>query len=520
MTVFKGRVESRVTVPSGGASVSATIANGAGAKTATVAAGDFFLTSAGGVSSLITAFQTALNAACSPYPTTAATAAAAIGYGDFTSGACWLMQEASGSLSAAFGAPSLAAVSSPTYQNAGTTTGDYAIGFNSANDAFSGGDVCDVTATDDLIVAWVGYVPAAAGGNYSVVSKYDGANGWQIYLESGTGNVRFQGVNGGVALFNADAGNGSYHGAGWHVGIAVIDRSTGKARIGTRSLAGTTTVSAEATTAATSTAGTAALRLGDLSSSPGTAPIGTYLSAVYVVSGSSVATGLSANLEAALTTFANAINAAWTVSLETATGTGLVSINWSGYATPTWSLSWTSTDLRNLLGFTANISSVTTTQTGTEQARSLWFPDCPLSIEGDPDQAPRVTDLRTTISPTGNVLGLVGNSMYRHRGVTWSHVPIARVWESAVTYANASFETFAKDALFGLGHSWMTAASPLQIYYDKSGTQTAVGYTFNSSAGMPGWSILNLNSVEPKKSVADWTGLFRIEFGDIVGSGS
>jgi hypothetical protein len=747
MPVFSGRVEAKHVVPTGGASVSASNGALSSAVTVTVPASPYYLTAAGGASSLLTTLQTQLNENVQGYPTTAAAMQAAVGYGTWSAG--WLFNITSGNDTGAFGGITMTAVSSPTYGTAGPRAGiDLAIGFNSANDAFSAGDVYDVTGTDDLCVAWVAYIPSAPVSNPSLVSKYDGSNGWQVYLEAGTGNVRFQGVNGGAALFNATAGSGSGHLGSWHVGIATIDRVAGKARVGTRSLAGVSYVSAEATTAATTTAGTATLRVGDLSSAPGTAPTGCYVSAFYIGAGSAAATGLSANLSTALTNLQNAVDSSFSVStsLTGTSATGRTTISNSFWPA---SVSWTSTDLRDLLGFdrnvdypqtaaqmaaavgygtwsagylcnessgnlasafgtpatltaassptysnlgprggsdkavgfdsnadsfaggdvfditgtedlaliwvgqhtaspsdalfskydggstrgwevsgnagglrfrvydgatnTATAASLTTntwyvgglvvdrstgmmrvgfcpiggsptvssetaiaansaahsvafavnastwlngttnfklaafyigtgsgvatglssnlstalsnfatymkSQTGTEQAQSLWFPDCPLAIEGDPDQAPRVTDLRTSMSPTGNVLGLVGNSMYRHRGVMWSHVPKDRTWESAVTYANASWETFCKDAIFGLGHAWMTPCSPLQIYYDKAGTQTAVGYTYNSSAGIPGWSVLNLTSIEPKPSQAQYTGLFRIELGDIVSAG-
>jgi hypothetical protein len=226
-----------------------------------------------------------------------------------------------------------------------------------------------------------------------------------------------------------------------HVGIAVIDRSTGKARIGSVSLRdGTVSVSAEATVAATSTLNTAAFRIGDRADGLGNGPnttTTTVLSGVYAVTGSGVATGLSANLSTALSNFATYMKS----------------------------------------------------QTSTEQAEGLWFPDCPLNLESDPAQCPRVTDLRMTQSPTGQVFGVSGNYFGRHRGVMWSFVPKAQVWESNAQYVNGSYETFAKDVLYGMGHAWFTPASPVSIWWNDAGTVRNVGYTYNSSAGVPGWYV-------------------------------
>jgi len=236
--------------------------------------------------------------------------------------------------------------------------------------------------------------------------------------------------------------------------------------------------------------------------------------AFYGVAGSGVATGLSANLSTALAAFANAINSAWTVSMSASTG--LVSIGWTGYATPTWSLSWTSTALRDVLGFTANISGVTSTQVGTQQARGVWFPECPLDLDGDPDRAPLVSDARQSLSPTGQSITLVGNTFRRHSNIVWSHVPIAQVWDAEATYENGSWEEFLIETQFGLNSSWFSPGSPIQIWYSNAGTDTLLG----ADATITGWSIVGLNSIEPTKSAPGWTGLWRIEIPQIVAVGS
>jgi hypothetical protein len=241
------------------------------------------------------------------------------------------------------------------------------------------------------------------------------------------------------------------------------------------------------------------------------------VAAFYVAHGAGAATGLSTNLSTALTNFANAVNAAWSVSLSSTTG--LVSIGWTGYSTPTWSLSWTDTSLRDALGFAANISAVTTTQTGTLQCRGIWIPDWPLQLDGDPEQAPTISDLRTSQSPTGVVLGLSGNTFHRHTGLVYSHVARDRVWESAATYDHASWEWFFRETQLGLESSLFTPASPLQIYWNNAGTLTLLGDAANDGAGTDGWTITGLGSVEPRPSQANYTGLFRIELGTVVSEG-
>lgn len=738
---FNGRVEAKLIVPVGGASVSASNGAQSVATTVTVPEADYFHTAAGGVSSLLTTLQTQLNNNVQGYPTTAAAMQTAVGYGTWTAG--YLCNETSGNLAAVFGSPAtLTAASSPTYSNAGPAGGvDLAVGFNSNADSFGGGNVHDLTNATDVCIAWVGYHAATPTDTF--FSKYDGGTTRGYEVKCAAGALVFNTYDGSTVSASA----ASLPTAAWYVGMAVADRSTGKIRVGYCSLTGSATVSTEQSQTLTTT-NTVGWAMGASTWLNGTADM--KVAAVYVASGASACSGLSANLSTALTNFKNAVSSTFTVA--TSTTTGLTTISNSFWPS---SVSFTSTDLRDVLGFaydfqypqtaaqvtaalggygdftsgagylcnessgnlaaafgtpatltatsltysnigarggsdkaigfdaatdnasggdvfdvaasddlcvvwvakfttatppvsalltkfpgatpywylymptsnyalaagdgsfsaatsalpaanawhvgiavidrgagtmrvgwreitsgaasvsastsvaslgscanaadmilgnepggslapqtmniaalyiatgsgvatglSANLSTALSSfatymksQTSTKQARGLWFPDCPLNLESDPDQAPKVTDLRSTMGPTGTVISYVGNTMYRHRDVHWSHVPKDRTWESAVTYANASWEYFANECLLGLGSSWFSPSSELQIYYDSNGTSKAVGNTFNSNAGIAGWQTLNLASIEPKKSEGDWTGLWRIELGDIVSDG-
>lgn len=200
----------------------------------------------------------------------------------------------------------------------------------------------------------------------------------------------------------------------------------------------------------------------------------------------------------------------WSVTYSTgASATGKYTIALAeGY-----SITWTSTNLRDLLGFTATITSQTTV-TGTNQSRGLWIPDCPLSCDGDPAQAPRVTDLRTTQSPTGYVVGLIGNTFYRHKNIRWSHVAKSRVWIGSETTVNASWEKFLVDTQWALGHSWFTPVSLVNIY-DIAGAK--VGINANAGAGVSGWYLKGVSDLELQRSGgSDWTGMFEIRVPEIV----
>jgi hypothetical protein len=504
---FGGRVEARLTAPTGGAAVSATVANGGAAVTATLPAASYYATAAGGVSSWVTSLQTALNNVSHGYPRTAAAMANAVGWGTWSTG--WLCDETSGNLAPVFGATTMTASSSPTYSNTGYRGGtDLAVGFDSALDAFDGGNTFDIGA-GDLCLAWVAKFDATPSAYGTIISKINAAPnaGYAVYVT----NVGQLGVlcYDGSGLETKEISSAALCVGEWHVGMAIVDRGAGTMRIATKGLtSGTATTSTtQAVSGNITTAET--FRFGQ-SDWAGINSAFFMLGAAYVGTGGSAAANLSTNLATAVSNFAAAIASSWSVAFSTTTG--LISINWTGYATPTWSLSWTSTDLRDVAGYAANITAVTTTQTGTAQAKGVVLMDCPLNLEGDPKRVPRASDSRTSMSPTGETITLVGNTYRRHRGLVWEYVPITQVWAAEATYENGSWEEFFAETQLGLGSDWFTPGSPVQIYYSNAGSDALLG----ADDAVAGWSIIGVNSIEPKKSVDKWTGLWRIELPLIV----
>lgn len=191
----------------------------------------------------------------------------------------------------------------------------------------------------------------------------------------------------------------------------------------------------------------------------------------------------------------------WTGSLSTgATGTGRVTLNCTG----TWSLSWTSTLLRDVLGFTAGYSSVSAAQTGPNQAKGVWLPDCPLSLAMHPQMAPRMSDRRGTESPLGEVFTLVGNAKYVHRELLYQAVPISRIREASATYTNASYETFIADTQDGDGHAWFAPGAPVKIWDHN-------GLVLGADAGVSQWYLHNAPHVaELPLMQANYTGLVTV----------
>lgn len=186
-----------------------------------------------------------------------------------------------------------------------------------------------------------------------------------------------------------------------------------------------------------------------------------------------------------LTTQRSVSGGAWTVSLSTgASGTGLVTISVSS---GTYSITWTSTNLRNLLGFTSNISAQTTS-TGVVIPSGFWMPDCPLSIATRLESAPRVTDLRSAKTPSGRLFSHVGNSFRRHRDIQYSHCESRRIWAIDAVTANESLERFLDDTQFGQGHAWFSPSSKVRI---MAHTGDYVGESY-----VDGWYIKGVTSMD------------------------
>lgn len=393
------------------------------------------------------------------YPQTAAQLQTALGYGTWTSGSAWLCNESSGDLAPVFGSVTLADASSPTYSNLGPRGGsDKAVGFNSNADSFGGGDVFDVTGTDDLVLLWVGHHTATP--TDTIISKYDGGNTLGYAVSCASGDLRFQAYNGATTTATAS----SLPVGKWYTGIVVIDRSTGKMRSGHCAIGASPTVSSETTIAANSSAHAVGFALGASTWLNGTTDM--RLAYVAAATGSGVATGLSSNLSTAL----------------------------------------------------GNFAAYMKSQTSTEQAEGLWYPDAPLTCDDHPSMAPRMSDLRTSQSPTGVVLGLSGNTFFKHTGVAWQRVPVDRIREASATYANASLEVFWEHTQLGLGPSWFSVSSPVQVYWSNAGVDTLLG----ADETITGWTITGAGAVKDiaRPSQRNWVGAFDVTLPALIASGS
>ena len=399
------------------------------------------------------------------YADSASEMAAQVGYGAWTAG--YHCNESSGNLASAFGTPAtLTAFGVPGYGSPGPRGGvDTSIRFASTTTGFSGGSSFALPITDGFELALVMYrTSSIASTNSILASKGSGTagnGGYWALLENTSDqlNARFQDTNG--VQVNCTIATPADK---WFVLLMALDRVTGKMNLGLRTLDGaTTTIAGEQTVAAVSFATANTFFIGNNLGIVATENV--YIAAMYIGSGATSGVGIPANMSTAL----------------------------------------------------ANWQSTFVSATGANNARGVWLPDCPLNLEGDPKRAPLVSDLRQSVGPTGQVLSLSGNTFKRHKRVVWSHVPLERVWESEATLDYASWEWFFKETQLGLGLSWFSVGSLVQIY-DHAGNQ--VGIDDNGGVGPDGWSIIGVNSIEPAKSIDRWLGRWRIEIPQLIAVGS
>jgi len=171
-----------------------------------------------------------------------------------------------------------------------------------------------------------------------------------------------------------------------------------------------------------------------------------------------------------------------------------------------FTLTWTSTDLRDALGFTADISVATNSATGTLHAKAVWLPSTlgKFSRHGDSDNGRIVSDFRQTVGPTGTVHGLA-SSFYRvHDSIRWEGVPAAKAKEHHESTSGESFESFFRAVALGR-YSYIPVNTYVRLIWnaDVDGTY-AVG------------RLLWPPSLDPEPMILGWTGRYTIALPPLV----
>lgn len=189
-------------------------------------------------------------------------------------------------------------------------------------------------------------------------------------------------------------------------------------------------------------------------------------------------------------------------------GTGAVSIAQSNGAANPWSITWGSTNLRRAFGFTANILGVSTTQTGTQHASGVWLPNCVKKTRfGDLAPGHIESDLRQTVSPTGEVRTFYGNRMTINDSLQWTAVTRQRALQAFETedggLVGSSFEQFYIDCVLG-ELAYCSPGAAWRLYWDAD-------LSTNTEYVLQGMDELKL---EP--TLDEWTGLWKVPIPRLV----
>lgn len=183
-------------------------------------------------------------------------------------------------------------------------------------------------------------------------------------------------------------------------------------------------------------------------------------------------------------------------------GTGLVTI---AHATQTYSLTWTSTNMRDMLGFTGNLTPAATSFSGTEACEATWLPNAEGAFYyGNGDEGHTETDSSTTESPRGDVKRLVYNTRQVLPSAIWSHVPKAFARAASETTVNASFERWWRNTQGG-DLSYFEPCAPVRLVWNADSPSTYKTYR------LPAMTSTQMGRVDD-----GWDGLFRVEVSRLV----
>lgn len=163
-----------------------------------------------------------------------------------------------------------------------------------------------------------------------------------------------------------------------------------------------------------------------------------------------------------------------------------------------WSITWTSTTLRDAVGFSANISGATVEQDGPKRPRGLWLPGIEHRFSryghlgSTAEKGDLITDYRATVGPTGTVHAIYSTQHRRHRGIRWDGVPSNRAKQHHEAVVNESFEAFALDCM--TNRFALIPVNPyVKLYWTTTTGPTTVGRllwpaVFELQTLITGWS--------------------------------
>lgn len=153
-------------------------------------------------------------------------------------------------------------------------------------------------------------------------------------------------------------------------------------------------------------------------------------------------------------------------------GTGIVTITF-GVAK---AIAWIDTELRDLLGFTADSASATS-HVSTRSARSVWLPSCAFmapDIPSDNFKGLPFTDNKVVTNKAGYAWHVAGQMHYQ-LPIEWPAVSAAKTRISQESTVNQSYERFWRDHVFGSA-SWAKPGGPVRLYPNAATDTTYVEY--------------------------------------------
>lgn len=178
-----------------------------------------------------------------------------------------------------------------------------------------------------------------------------------------------------------------------------------------------------------------------------------------VAAGDYFLTSTTSLLAAFKTALDNGAGVTYTVTVDDAdpTGTGKVTITPSAGNV---AITWTSTSLRDALGFTGNLSAAST-QVSPSSSPYIYLPN----VQRSPAMAPEgsngyvVNDSTVTVAPSGNAVGLQYNKRYINT-LGFRFLLANKGWIAHEVVANESLESFY--------NSTIGAVRPFRIHPDRS----------------------------------------------------
>lgn len=182
-------------------------------------------------------------------------------------------------------------------------------------------------------------------------------------------------------------------------------------------------------------------------------------------------------------------------------GTGKVTIASGG---GTFAITWIDLDLRDLLGYTGNLSGAST-YLATNHARSLWIADCPYLApnEVSPWGGWPEADFRTVENAAGVVWGFMGQ-LKETSFLRWETVKRSRASKANEATTGESFQRFVEEGVWGTA-AWGTPTGPIRFFPDASASAFAK------------YSVTDLKQFRPEQFSDGWAaGPWKVELPRLV----